>query len=123
MSTTPPQAIVDYFNHVNNEDWDALSALWCEDAELKVVSARPRSGRDDVMTYYPKALAPYPVHHDEPVRITTAGDVVTVEIHFTGETAQGKPVEFDAIDVFDMRDGMLWKMSSWFDIDLIRSQI
>ena len=122
MSTDAPQAILDYFDAINAEDWDKLASLWVDDAELRVVAARPRSGREDVLTYYPRALAPFPKHYDDPVRISVAGDVVTVEIKFTGETADGKPIEFDAVDVFDMRDGKLWKMSSWFDIEHIRRQ-
>jgi len=122
MTPNPPQPILDYFDAINAEDWDKLASLWTEDAELNVVAARPRRGRDDVLTYYPKALAPFPKHHDDPVRISVAGDVVTVEIKFTGELADGRPIEFDAVDVFDMRDGKLWKMSSWFDIDHIRRQ-
>lgn len=122
MTSNPPQAILDYFDAINTEDWDKLASLWTEDAELNVVAARPRRGREDVLTYYPRALAPFPQHYDDPVRISVAGDVVTVEIKFTGELADGRPVEFDAVDVFDMRDGKLWKMSSWFDIEHIRRQ-
>ncbi len=123
MNTQPtPQAIVDYFDSINAEDYDKLATLWVEDAELNVVAARPRRGREDVLTYYPRALALFPKHYDDPVRISVAGDVVTVEIKFTGEMADGRPVEFDAVDVFDMRDGKLWKMSSWFDVEHIRRQ-
>jgi len=118
----PPQAIIDYFDSINAEDYAKLATLWVEDAELDVVAARPRRGREDVLTYYPRALALFPKHYDDPVRISVAGDVVTVEIKFTGEMADGRPVEFDAVDVFDMRDGKLWKMSSWFDIEHIRRQ-
>lgn len=122
MTDNPPQAILDYFDSINAEDFDKLATLWVEDAELNVVAARPRRGRDDVLTYYPRALGLFPKHYDDPVRISVAGDVVTVEIKFTGEMADGRPVEFDAVDVFDMRDGKLWKMSSWFDIEHIRRQ-
>ncbi len=48
--------------------------------------------------------------------------VVRVDGIEGGELADGRPIEFDAVDVFDMRDGKLWKMSSWFDIDHIRRQ-
>jgi uncharacterized protein (TIGR02246 family) len=123
VSTEIPAAITEYFRAINDEDWDALASLWVDDAELRVVAARPRFGRDDVLTYYPKALAPYPKHHDDPVRVSVAGDVVTVEIRFTGATADDRPIEFDAVDVFDMRDGKLWKMSSWFNIEDVRRQL
>ena len=123
MTDKAPQAIVDYFDAINNEDWDKLASLWCEDSELRVVAARPRFGREDVLTYYPKALAGYPKHYDDPYRISVAGDVVTVEIAFTGTTPEGHEVTFDAVDVFDMKDGKLWKMSSWFNIEDVRKQV
>ncbi|GIU93482.1 MAG: hypothetical protein KatS3mg011_2388 [Acidimicrobiia bacterium] len=82
----------DYFDAINREDWDKLASLWVEDAELRVVGARPRKGRDDVLGYYPRALALYPEHHDDPYRISVAGEVVTVEIAFRGKTADGKEV-------------------------------
>ena len=116
------QVILDYFDAINTEDWDKLAGLWTEDAELDVVAARPRRGREDVLTYYPKALSMYPEHWDEPVRISDAGDVVTVEIDFTGKMADGTPVAFKAVDIFDIKDGKLWKMSSWFDILDVRRQ-
>ena len=121
-ATQPPQAIIDFFDAINAEDWDKLASLWVEDAELNVVAARPRRGRHDVIAFYPKALAPYPKHHDDPYRISVAGDVVTVEIKFTGEMADGRPVEFLAVDIIDMRDGKLWKVNNWFDIDHVRRQ-
>ena len=122
MTDNAPRVILDYFDAINTEKWEKLASLWCDDAELRVVAARPRFGRDDVLTYYPKALAGYPKHFDDPVRISVAGDVVTVEIAFTGTTPEGHPVTFDAVDVFDLKDGKLWKMSSWFNIEDVRRQ-
>ncbi len=123
MSHHGPQVIIDYFDAVNTENWEKLASLWVEDAELDVVSARPRRGRDDVLTYYPRALAPFPQHWDEPYRISRDGDVVTVEIQFNGTTPDGVEIEFDAVDIFDLRGDKLWKMKSFFDIDSIRRQM
>jgi ketosteroid isomerase-like protein len=122
MSHHAPQVILDYFDCVNREDWDGLAELWTADAELRVVAARPRSGKADVLGYYSRALAPYPRHHDEVRRVSVDGDVVIIEISFTGETADGIQVSFDAVDIFDLRQGKLWKMSSWFDVDHVRRQ-
>ena len=51
MSHHGPQVILDYFDSINTENWDKLAALWTDDAELDVVGARPRRGREDVLTY------------------------------------------------------------------------
>jgi hypothetical protein len=72
------------------------------------------------MTYYSTVLVPYPVHHDDPYAIHVSGDVVTVEIAFTGETHEGVPVEFEAVDVFTLRDGRICRLTTWYDIDRVR---
>jgi ketosteroid isomerase-like protein len=115
-----PEAIRRYFDGLNNEDWEDFTGIWTEDAELVGVGARTREGRDDVMTYYSNVLVPYPVHHDDPYAIHVAGDVVTVEIRFTGETHEGVPVEFEAVDVFTLRDGRIARLTTWYDIDRVR---
>ena len=115
--------ITRYFNAVNDEDWNALREMWHPDIEWRTTAARPRRGIDDVMAYYPRALALYPKHHDDPVRFIDAGDTVTVEIEFTGESRDGRPIRFDAIDIFDFVDGKIVGFSSWFDIDQIPPQM
>jgi hypothetical protein len=49
-----------------------------------------------------------------------SGDVVTVEIAFTGETQEGVPVEFEAVDVFTLRDGRICRLTTWYDIERVR---
>ncbi len=112
-----------YFASINAEDWPALARIWHEDVRWRATSARPRRGKEDVLSYYPRALALYPKHHDDPVRIIDAGDTITVEIVFTGETRDAKPVRFDAVDVFDFDGGLIKGFSSWFDIDELRKQL
>ena len=46
------------------------------------------------------------------------------EVVFTGRTAAGKDVRFDAIDVFDLaEDGRIRRWSNWYDIDYARKAI
>jgi ketosteroid isomerase-like protein len=115
-----PEAIRRYFDGLNNEDWEDFTGIWTEDAELVGVGARTRRGRDDVMTYYSTVLVPYPVHHDDPYAIHVSGETVTVEIAFSGETHEGVPVEFEAVDVFTLRDGRISRLTTWYDIDRVR---
>jgi ketosteroid isomerase-like protein len=115
-----PDAIRRYFDGLNHEDWEDFTGIWTEDAELVGVGARTRTGREDVMTYYSTVLVPYPVHHDDPYAVHVSGDIVTVEIRFTGETHEGVPVEFEAVDVFTLRDGRIARLTTWYDIDRVR---
>lgn len=121
MSEQVPEAITTYFDAINNEDWERLSTVWRPDAELIATGARPRSGIDDIVTYYPRTLAPWKQHLDSPTRFVVAGDTVTVEIHFSGRSADGVDVEFDAVDVFDLVDGKIARVTNWYDTSKVRA--
>lgn len=117
------EAIAAYFASINGEDWDRLAGLFREDAELRAPGTRPRVGGEAVAGYYSDALRPYPVHRDEPTRELYAGDTVTVEIHFEGELANGRPMSFDAVDVFDFRDGRIARLTSWYDSQRVVAEL
>jgi ketosteroid isomerase-like protein len=114
-----------YFDAVNAEDWAALAELWEPDAELVATGARPRRGRDDVVAYYPRVLAPFPSHLDQPGRRITQGSAVVVEVSFTGVTGDGRPVAFDAIDVFDLTPDLarIRRLSTWYDTAAVLRQV
>jgi ketosteroid isomerase-like protein len=112
-----------YFRAINSEDLNSLAGLWHKDAVWRAVAARPRRGKDEVLTYYPRVFDLYPDHHDEPTRIIEDGDTIVVEITFNGKTPEGKPITFEAIDVFDLEDGLIKRFSSWFDMDELRAQL
>jgi ketosteroid isomerase-like protein len=116
-----PDAVSTYFSAINAEDWDRLATVWQDDAELIAVGARPRKGKDAIVKYYPKTLAPWKEHFDDPTRFIVAGDTVTVEIHFSGRSADGIEVEFDAVDVFDLVDGRIQRVTNWYDVAAVRA--
>ena len=120
-TTEVPAAIVTYFDAINNEDWDRLATVWRDDAELIATGARPRVGIDEIVRYYPKTLAPWKQHFDDPTRFVVAGDTVTVEIHFSGRSADGIAVEFDAVDVFDLVEGKIRRVTNWYDTATVRA--
>lgn len=112
---TPP-AVERYFTAVNDEDWAAIREVFAPDAELHAVGAPVRRGPDEIAAHFPRVLAALPVHHDEPTRVVVADRTVLVEIRFTGRTAEDRPVEFDAVDVFDLADdGTIRRLSTWYD--------
>lgn len=118
-----PKAVVQYFEFVNAENYDALREVLHPDAEFVAVGARPRVGRDEVMTYFPAAFRQLPEHYDGPTRYLVAGDAVTVEISFVGKTTAGNQVVFDAIDVMDLEDGLIRRITSWYDSAKVQAMI
>jgi uncharacterized protein (TIGR02246 family) len=115
--------VTGYFAAVNAEDWAALADLWEPDAELVATGARPRHGREDIMAYYPRVLAGYAEHEDTPVRRLKDGSTVVVEVSFTGRTTAGRPVVFDAVDVFDLAGPRIRRLSTWYDTAAVRRQV
>ena len=114
--------IAQYFKAVNSEDWSLLRSLWCVDAELRAVGARPRCGVEDVIAFYRNLFQSWEQHADTPTRILPSGDSATVEVTFTGTTkSDGQAVEFDAVDVFDFQDGLIARLTNWYDIAHVRS--
>ena len=61
----------------------------------------------------------FPVHYDDPHTVHIAGDTITVEITFTGETVDGVPSTFEAVDVFTLEDGLIRRLTTWYDLDTI----
>jgi ketosteroid isomerase-like protein len=120
---TPAETIDAYFEGVNAERFDDVAALFAPEGVLIAPGTLPRRGVE-IAAYFAAALAPYPDHYDDPTRVVVAGSTATVEIHFTGRTASGAALEFDAIDVFDF-DGtrLIVQLSSWYDSHLVRKKL
>lgn len=118
-----PDVLAAYLDSLNTEDWDRLRSLWRPDATLRAVGTRARSGPDDILAYFRAALGPWQTHRDEATRVLPCGDTVTVELHFTGSTAHGLVLSFDAVDVFDLCDGRIQALSTWYDIAAVRSRL
>lgn len=117
----PVSVVAAYFSAVNERRFDDLIALFHDDAEVRPVGARRRVGREDIAAYYPPLLAGFSASHDDPQEVHVAGEVVTVEIAFTGTTVGGREVAFDAVDVFRIRSGRIASLRILYDIlDVIR---
>jgi ketosteroid isomerase-like protein len=120
---TTEELVWSYFRCLDTEDWATMETLWHEDGEFHAVGARPRHGRDEVLGLFGRLFTPWARHEDRPTRVSIAGDVVTAEVRFTGTTEDGRAVSFDAVDVIDVRDGRIARISNWYDIDYARQSL
>ena len=114
-----------YFRCLDTEDWQGMAELWCEDGQMRAVGARPRDDREGVLSFFGKLFTPWVVHEDRPTRlvISERDQTVLAEVTFYGTTQDGREVAFDAVDVFDFRDGRIAKLTNWYDIDFARKSL
>lgn len=119
------RTVMRYFDCLDNENWVGMREIWHEDGQLRAVGARPRDDVDGVIGYFSKLFDPWPEHVDNPTRLIVSerDGTVVAEVTFTGRTQDGRQVDFDAIDVFDLVDGRIKKLTNWYDIDLARKSI
>jgi ketosteroid isomerase-like protein len=112
-----------YFSAVNEDRFDDVAALFAPDATLSAPGVGPL-GPDEIAPYLAKALSGYPTHHDEPTRTLLAEHAATVEITFTGAMADGTPITFEALDVFDFdAHGRITRLRTWFDSHELRKKL
>ena len=115
--------IARYFERINAEDYEGVAALFAPDAVVVPAGGRPRRGRAEIAAYYAKILAPFPEHHDEPVRVVVGGDDVTVEIAYRGVLANGRELAFDALNVYRLSGGLIARLTQWYDTDRVRRML
>lgn len=115
-SNRSPLAVVkDYFVALNDEDWDLMASVLHPELDLIPSGSRPGIGADKAIAMFQKIFERFPVHQDNPTRFLEAGHTVVVEITFNGATQDGREVAFDAVDIFDVEDGRICRLSQWFD--------
>ena len=115
-SNRSPHAVVkDYFVALNDENWELMASVLHPELDLIPSGSRPRIGSDKAIAMFQKIFERFPVHQDNPTRFICDGNTVVVEITFNGATADGTEVAFDAVDIFDVEDGQICRLSQWFD--------
>lgn len=118
-----PDVVLEYFDALNAEDLGAMQRAWSPSGALHAVGSRPRQGIDEVLAYFGSLFEPWAEHRDEPTRTIVAGDVVVVEVRFSGRTTTGRDLTFDAVDVFDLADGRIERLTTWYDLVWVRRQL
>lgn len=121
-------AVEGYFTAINSDSFADLAAVFAPDVEIHTVGAEPVVGRDAALAHFPRVLAAYGEHDDRVTRwisgVDDAGeDAIVCDIAFTGRLADGREVRFDALDVFDVRDGLITRVTTWYDTRLVARQV
>ncbi len=112
-----------YFDRLNAEDFDGLLDLFADDGEVRPLGGRGRRGREQLRAYYRAALEPYPEHRDEPGRVLVSGSTATVSIRYEGRLANGRPISFDALNVYELAGGRIAVITSWYDSHAVRRDL
>lgn len=112
-----------YFAALNADAYDDLAAVFTEDVEIHTVGAKPVVGRAAALAHFPRVLAGYAEHRDRVTRWIETPEAIVTEIEFTGRLGDGRPVEFPALDVFDLREGRITRVTTWYDTRDVRRQV
>ena len=111
-----PIAVVErYFEAIDAEDYETLRRLMHPDVTITACGSRPRDGIDAVIRFFEAIFKRFPTHSDRPRRLLRDGDTVVAEIHFEGRSVGGVDVSFEAVDVFDVADGRIVRLTQWLD--------
>ena len=113
--TSPLETVKSYFTALNTEDWELMASVLDPEIDLVPSGSRPRTGSDKAIAMFQKIFERFPVHADDPTRFICDGNTVVVEITFSGATADGLNLTFDAVDIFDVENGRICRLSQWFD--------
>ena len=112
---TPLETVKEYFTALNTEDWELMASVLDSELHLVPSGSRSRTGADKAIAMFQKIFERFPVHADDPTRFICDGNTMVVEITFTGATQDGRELSFDAVDIFDVQDGRISRLSQWFD--------
>jgi limonene-1,2-epoxide hydrolase len=118
------RAVVErYFAALNADRLADLEEVFSADVEIHTVGMRPVVGRDAAIAHFRRVLAGYAAHEDRVTRWLEAGDAIVTEIDFEGALDGGRPIAFSALDVFDLADGRIRRVATWYDTHDVRRQV
>lgn len=105
-----------YFSAINETRIDDLGEVFGENAVLTFPMLPPIRGRRAIQDFYSGVLQFYPRRYDNVTHWFISEDGgVAAEIHFEGETATGRSVIFDAVDLFRIQDGKISELRIFYD--------
>jgi steroid delta-isomerase-like uncharacterized protein len=116
-------AVEGYFAAINSDSFADLASVFAEDVEIHTVGGQPVVGREAALAHFPQVLATYAEHEDRVTRWIETSEAIVTEIDFEGKLADGRAVVFPALDVFDLRDGRITRVTTWYDTRDVRRQV
>lgn len=105
-----PRALLDRLTAAQNaHDLEGMLAYFHEDyrSEQPLFPARTFDGIDQVRANWSALLDAIPDFHAEVLRSAADGDIVFVEVHWTGTKTDGTPLEERGVTVMGIRDGRI----------------
>ena len=120
---SPAGVVRSYFDAVDAEDFDTLRRVLHPDVALTACGSRPRQGAEAALDLFRAIFERFPVHSDRPTRLICDGGTVVAEIHFEGRSATGVDITFEAVDVFDIVDGRIVRLTQWLDSAHLERQL
>lgn len=105
-----------YFAAINQTRFADLEALFAEDATLDFPLYQTIRGREAIRKFYEGVLAWYPERYDQVTCFFTGREGgVAARIHFEGKSVANRPVVFDAVDLFRVRNGKIEELRIFYD--------
>ena len=104
-----------YFEFINDEKFDELFRLFCEDADLTCPVGFRAKGIEKIKAFYLMVPSNYPKHLDTPIDTLIQEDRAAVLIQFEGKSASGIPVRFMAIDWFTFENHKIKTLNIFYD--------
>jgi ketosteroid isomerase-like protein len=105
-----PRAVVERLTAAQNaHDLEGMLACFHEDyrSEQPIYPARTFQGIEQVRKNWSTLLESVPDLHSEILRSAVDRDTVFVEVHWTGEKADGTPLEERGVIVMGIRDDLI----------------
>jgi len=105
-----------YFAAINQSRLGDLEALFAENATLDFPLFETIRGREAIRKFYEGVLAWYPERCDQVTCFLTGQEgEVAARIHFEGKTVAARPVVFEAVDLFRIRNGKIAELRIFYD--------
>jgi len=112
------------FAALDARDLDRFRALVHPEAEDRFLAVGTFSGRDAIVAFFNEMFVAVPDARLEVRRVVASGDVAAVEWTirgtfnggaFQGIQPTGKSVEIEGVDVIEVRDGLQYRNSIYYD--------